>query len=184
MVLPWPLIPVGTVRGVVGLTTLLQQQCQSQMPSQAYASCGVGSTQVSFFSELSLPLLSLCWHAFPDAGPWLKISIAWSTCSLLPWVVGASCYSISFSSSYSIHIMGYTPLGAQQSPNPSTIFYMVGKGLLFKVWFHLIMQSNLNLYWALNLVIRVWWLDIRLAEWFIGLVSHTFNLGSQVWCQH
>ena len=55
VVLPPPLILMETVRGVVHFATVPQQQPQSQMPYQAYASYAVGSPEASFFSELSFP---------------------------------------------------------------------------------------------------------------------------------
>ena len=63
---------------------------------------------------------------------------------------------------------------------------MVGKDLLFQVWFHLMTQLTLNLWLALNLVILVWWLGIRLMilpapDLCSGLLLiPTFILGSQV----
>ena len=49
VVLPPQLIPMYTMRGSVGLTTMSQQQqLQSQMISQAYANYAMGPLQVSF----------------------------------------------------------------------------------------------------------------------------------------
>ena len=61
----------------------------------------------------------------------------------------------------------------------------VGTGLCFQVWFHLMRWLTLNLWWVLNLVILVWWLDIGLMSLLTpGLQSgllliHTFILGLQ-----
>ena len=43
-----PLILKDTVRGVVSLTIVLQQQPQSQMPSQIYANYAMGPSEMSF----------------------------------------------------------------------------------------------------------------------------------------
>ena len=52
VVLVLPLILRNTMRGSVGLTTLLQQQLPwSQMPSQVYSSYATDTPQVSFFSQ-------------------------------------------------------------------------------------------------------------------------------------
>ena len=54
VVLPPPLMPRGS-GGVIGLTSVLQQEPASSMPLLAYANYAMGSPQVGFFSELSLP---------------------------------------------------------------------------------------------------------------------------------
>ena len=60
-------------------------------------------------------------------------------------------------SNHPIYIVGHTALGAWQRVTQSLCLpYMVGRGLLFQVWFHLMTQLTLNLQWALNLVILVW----------------------------
>ena len=52
VVLPLQLIQRDTMRGSVGLTTMLQQQqSQSQMPSQAYDNNAMGPSQVSFLFQ-------------------------------------------------------------------------------------------------------------------------------------
>ena len=59
----WPLqlILKDTVRGSVGLTTMLQQQqSQSQIPSQAYANYAMGHPLVSFSFRVEHPTNSLC----------------------------------------------------------------------------------------------------------------------------
>ena len=49
---------------------------------------------------------------------------------------------------------------------------MMGRDLLFHVLFHLMTWSTLNLWWALNLMILVCWLGIRLLSLFTpGLQS-------------
>ena len=50
-VLPSPLILRDTIRGLVGLATVLQQHPQSQMPSQAYANYAMGPPKVSFLFQ-------------------------------------------------------------------------------------------------------------------------------------
>ena len=61
------------------------------------------------------------------------------------------------SSSHSKYMVGHTALGLdREPPDPLHLPYMVGRGLLFQVWFHLMTQSTLNLWLALNLVILVW----------------------------
>ena len=92
---------------------------------------------------------------------------------------------------HSIYMVGNTVLGAQQRVTWSLhLPYMMQRGLLFQVWFHQMMQLSLNLLWALNLVIPVWWLGIRLMHLFTHslqsslLSTPTFILGSLVWCYH
>ena len=51
VVLPPPLILRDTIRGVVGLATVPQQQPQSQMPSQTYANYAMVTHQVSFLVQ-------------------------------------------------------------------------------------------------------------------------------------
>ena len=70
-------------------------------------------------------------------------------------------------------------------------FHVMGRGLLFQVWCHQMMQLILILFWALNLVILVWWLGIiRLMSLLTpGLQSSlwpapTFILGSLARCHH
>ena len=68
--------------------------------------------------------------------------------------------------------------------------YMVGRDLLFQVWFHVMTQLTLNLKWTLNLVNLVQLLGIRLTSLLTpGLQSGllfitTFILGSLVRCHH
>ena len=56
-----PLIPRDTINGIAGLTTVLQQQLWSQIPSQDYASYSVGASQVTFFFRTEPPTDILCW---------------------------------------------------------------------------------------------------------------------------
>ena len=58
--------------------------------------------------------------------------------------------------SHPIYTVGHTALEAWQSVTQSLhLPFIVGRGLLFQVWFHLMTWSTLNLQWALNLVIQV-----------------------------
>ena len=93
--------------------------------------------------------------------------------------------------SHPIYMVGHTALGAWQRVTQSLcLLYMMGRGHLFQVWFHLMTQSTLSLWWALNLVILMWWLGIRLMSLLApGLQSglwliSTFILGSLVRCHH
>ena len=90
-----------------------------------------------------------------------------------------------------IYMVGHTALGAWQRVTWSHhLPYIVGRGLPFQVWCHQMMWSILNLRWAFNLVIPVWWLGIRLMSLLApGLKSSllpttTFILGSLVRCYH
>ena len=49
----------------MGLTAVLKQQPQCHMPSHAFANSTMCPLQVSFFSELSLPLI--CFYMFVSA---------------------------------------------------------------------------------------------------------------------
>ena len=89
------------------------------------------------------------------------------------------------SSSHSNYMVGHTAFGAWQRVTQSlNLPWIVRRGLVFQVWFHLITQSALSLQWALNLVILVWWLGIRLISLLTpGLQSGfllvpTFIMGS------
>ena len=78
-------------------------------------------------------------------------------------VMGAFCYSIQLFPNHPIYLVGHTALGAQWRVTWSLhLPYMTGRSLLFQVWCHQMMLLILNLWWALNLVILVWWLGIRL----------------------
>ena len=60
-------------------------------------------------------------------------------------------------SSHSKYMVGHTPFGAWQRVTQSFCHpYMLGRGLLFQVWFHSVTQLTLNQWWVLNLVILVW----------------------------
>ena len=90
-----------------------------------------------------------------------------------------------------IYMVGHTALGAQWRVTWSLcLSYMMGRGLPFQVWCHQITQLTLNLWWALNQVILVWWLGIRLMSLPTpGLQSSllpipTFILGSLVRFHH
>ena len=59
--------------------------------------------------------------------------------------------------SHSIYMLGHTAVGAWQRVTYSlSLLYMVERGLLFQVVFHLMIQSSLNVWWVLHLVILVW----------------------------
>ena len=59
--------------------------------------------------------------------------------------------------SHPIYMVGHTALGAWQRVTQSLhLSYMVGRGLLFQVWFHLMTQLTLSLQCVLDLVILVW----------------------------
>ena len=58
--------------------------------------------------------------------------------------------------SHPIYMVGHTALGTWQRVTQSICLpYMMGRGILFQVWFHLMTWLTLNLHWALNLVILV-----------------------------
>ena len=54
VVLP-PSLSLRNTRGLVGLTTVLQQQPQSHMPPHVFANYAMGTLQVSFFFRVELP---------------------------------------------------------------------------------------------------------------------------------
>ena len=60
-------------------------------------------------------------------------------------------------SSHSKYIVGHRILGGFQSVIQSLhLPCVVGRGLLYQVWLHVMTQLTLNLWWALNLLILVW----------------------------
>ena len=64
--------------------------------------------------------------------------------------------------SYSISMVGHTALGAQDRVTQShCLCYMVGRGILLQVVLNSVTWSTQNLWWALHLVILVWWFGIR-----------------------
>ena len=110
---------------------------------------------------------------------------------LLLWVRGSLLLLNQQSSSHSNYMMGHTALRAWQRVTWSLhLPFIVWRSLLFQVWFHPMTKSTLNLQWALNLVILVWWLGIRLMRFLTpGLQSGLllipmFILGSQIRCHH
>ena len=90
------------------------------------------------------PFAAYLWQAYvqPGDGHWP-----------IPCMHRVAAPSTVLSSNY---MVGHTALGAWQKVNKSLCLpCMVGRGLLFQVWFHLMTWSALNLQWALNLVILV-----------------------------
>ena len=74
-----------------------------------------------------------------------QVCTEWLLPSLL-WVVGILLQLSQLSSSHSNHMVGHTALGALQRVTQSLhLPCMVGRGLLFQVWFHPITESTLNL---------------------------------------
>ena len=67
VVLPPPLMPRDT-KGVVCLTTVLQQQPQSQMPPQGCSNCAMGHLQVIFSFRVEPPtnlfIFCVCFHLY------------------------------------------------------------------------------------------------------------------------
>ena len=112
---------------------------------------------------------------------------------LLPpllWIGGSLLLINQLSSGHSNDIVRHAALGAWQSHLISPPSNMVGMCFLFQVWFHLMTQLTLNLWWALNLLILVWCLVIRLMSLLsFGqqsgfLLNPLLILGSQVRCHH
>ena len=89
-----------------------------------------------------------------------------------------------------IYMVRHTALGLSRVTQSLHFPYMMRRDLLFQVWCHQMTWSTLNLWWALNLVIPVSWLDIRLMSlltpgWQSSLLpAPTFILGSLVRCHH
>ena len=87
-------------------------------------------------------------------------------------------------------MVGHTALGAWQRVTQSLcLSYIVGKGLLFQVWFHPMTWLTLNLWWALNLLILVKWLGIRwmsspclVYRVICGSFPHLSWV--DIWCDH
>ena len=95
-VLPPPLIPRDTVRSVAHLVTVSQQQTQSQMPSQAYASYAMGPSQVSFLFQ------SWAFHLLYYIGVTMFLSVFRFQCG---------CNVYQWELSQSISMVGYIALG-------------------------------------------------------------------------
>ena len=92
-----------------------------------------------------------------------QVCTEWLSPPLL-WVGGASSYSFSCPQPSHLYGVVYSFGGLAESHSIPPLHCMVGRGLLFEVWFHLMTQLTLNLCWALNLVILVWWLGMRLLS--------------------
>ena len=73
--------------------------------------------------------------------------------------------------SHPIYMVGHTALGTWQRVTKCLCLPCMVGGLLFQVWFHPMMQSTLNLQWALNLVILVWWIGYQVDE-----LTHTWSV--------
>ena len=103
---------------------------------------------------------------------------------------GTLCYSVGCPTPIPIICWGIELSGLGRVTWSLCIPYMVGRGNLFVVWFHLMTKSSLNLWWALIVLILVWWLVIRLMSVLASgtqgslLLIHTFTLGSQIRCCH
>ena len=86
-----------------------------------------------------------------------------------------------------LSIWGHTALGSIAS---LYLPYMAGLGHLFQVGLNLMALSTLKLQWALNPVLLMWWLGIRLmnlmapVQLSASLLNHTFILVSWVRCPH
>ena len=79
--LPLSLILKNTIRDVVGLTTVPQQQPQSQIPSQAYAKYAMGIPKgTSFFSRVESPTDFLMFMHIMVFAFCLKVPM-WLQCS-------------------------------------------------------------------------------------------------------
>ena len=109
-----------------------------------------------------------------------------SSCSLSHTALsqGASCYSGNSSLPFNPY-GGDTALGTWKRVSWSLFLpYMMRRGLLFKGFCHPVPDVNPYLWWALSLVIPVWWLSIRsmkfthtcLAEFL--LLDQNFSLVS------
>ena len=78
---------------------------------------------------------------------------------------------------------------AQSYPIPPPSLHD-GDGSSFPIWYHPMTELTMNLWWALNLVILLWWLGIRLMSSLPPhlqsslLLIHTFILGSLVIYHH
>ena len=97
------------------------------------------------------------WHTHVQLGNghWPMPGMHWvapPSTALSNWALFTTQSAVS---SHSNYMVGYTALGAWQGVTQFLhLSCMVGRGLLFQVWFHPKTQSNLNLQWALNLVIQ------------------------------
>ena len=117
----------------------------------------VGAQPLGFLSLQSFRIYP--WQAYlpPGYGPWPMQGVHWVAAPPTALSRGSFMLLIKLSLSHSIHILEHTALGTQQRVTQSFCLpYMAGRCLLFQVVFHLVMQSTLNLWWVLNLVILVW----------------------------
>ena len=192
----------GTQWGILLASTILwQQQPQSQMLSDICQLCH-GSLPSEFsLSELSLLLIhmsyfGICYGVYFCFWVlmWLpNSSVGAQLLCLLVMLCGtqgvhwvAASPTASSRESFILLIQlppqpfhqsnGHTALGTQQKITWSFhLPYIVGRGLLFQVVLHPMTQLTPNLWWALNLVILVWWLAVRLIKSFAHLVGRVLH---------
>ena len=121
------------------------------------------------------------WQAYvpPDDSLWPMSVVHWVTASS-----GEEVHATHSAVPQPFHLYdwAYSSMGSLCLP------YMMGRGLIFQVVFHLMAQSTLNLCLVLNLMILVCWLGVGLmnllapGQWGSSLPNHTCTLVSQARC--
>ena len=148
------------------------------------------SSAIGYYNTTALQSLPLAGICAPGDALWPTPGVHWLTASSNSLSWGSFMLVIQLFHSHSIHIVGHAASGALQRVSQSLhLPYMASRGPLFQVVFHLVTWSAPNLWWALNLMIQVWWLGIRLMNLLtpgwqsILLLNYTFTLGSYERCQ-
>ena len=91
--------------------------------------------------------------------------VEWLLLPLL-WVGGVLCYLVSCPPAIPTICWGIQLWGLGRVTQSLKLPYMVGRGLLFQLWFHLMAQSALNLWWA-----STWWFCC--SDWVSGWLVHS-----------
>ena len=141
---------------IICLISVLVSALYFQVPCwMAYSSQGAQPLGFAPLQPLGVDL----WQAYvqPGDGHWPTPGMHRVATSSTTLSRGSLMLLSLLCPSHLIYMVGHTALGAWQRVTQSLhLPYMVGRGLLFQVWFHLMTQSTLNLQWAFNLVILVW----------------------------
>ena len=134
-----------------------------------------GAQSLGFAPPQPLRVYSWLVYVFPDAGLWPISEVNWVVASLTALSRRTLILLSKLFSSHQIHMVGHTALEAPWTAAISLCLpYMAGRDLFHILW------------WAINLVIPVQWLGIRLmnlpipgTQKMLSLI-HTFTLGTQV----
>ena len=98
--------------------------------------------------SLPQPFVIYPWQACvpPDTGPWSTLGVHWV--AALSTALSRGLHATQLSSSHFINMVGHTALGTQQSHLTLPLPYMMGRGLCFQVFIHLMRRLTQHLWGA------------------------------------